>query len=97
MTSKPATPYSRVVGVKEKKLPLGIFRYLYQPGELEGGGRRRATDPVWSLKSYIIGRSVTKPDEPILYYLQDGPTRGFVQEELLLIPNDTVAPPNQLN
>ena len=24
-------------------------RYLYQPGELEGGGKR-ATDPIWSLK-----------------------------------------------
>ena len=24
-------------------------RYLYQPGELEGGGRRRAADPIWSV------------------------------------------------
>ena len=96
VTSKPSTPYSRVVGMKEKKLPPGAFRYLYQPGELEGG-RRRATDPVWSLKVYIIGRSVTKPDEPVLYYLQDGPARGFVREELFLIQNDTVPPPNELN
>ena len=49
--SKPSTPYLRPVGVNEKKLPSGLsVRYLYQPGELEGG-RRRATDPIWSLKS----------------------------------------------
>ena len=42
----------RQVGLKEQKLPLGVaVRYLYQPGELEGG-RRSATDPVWSLQVY---------------------------------------------
>ena len=44
--SKPSTPYLRPVGKNEKKLPSGVsVRYLYQPGELEGGGRR-ATDPI---------------------------------------------------
>ena len=48
VSSKPATPYSRLVGVNEKKLPPQVnVRYLYQPGELEGGGRR-ATYPIWS-------------------------------------------------
>ena len=38
--SKPSTPYSRLVGVNEKKVPPRVnLRYLYQPGELEGGGR----------------------------------------------------------
>ena len=42
VSSKPSTPYSRPVGEKEKKLPLQVnVRYLYQPGELEGGGRLR--------------------------------------------------------
>ena len=46
VSSKPSTPYSRPVGVNEKKLPPRVnLRYLYQPGELEGGGRR-ATDPI---------------------------------------------------
>ena len=59
--SKPATPYSRPVGVNEKKLtPQVNVRYLYQPGELEGGGRR-GTDPIWSLKVYNIEKVVTKP------------------------------------
>ena len=40
VSSKPSTPYSRPVGVNEKKLPPQVnVRYLYQPGELEGGGR----------------------------------------------------------
>ena len=83
----------RVVGVAEKKLPAGVqVRYLFQPGELESG-RRRATDPIWSLKVYQINRSVTKPDEPVVYYLQDGPQRGFVREELLAVPPDTQLPP----
>ena len=52
--SKPATPYSRTVGLNEKKLtPQVNVGYLYQPGELEGGGRK-ATDPIWSLKVYNI-------------------------------------------
>ena len=87
--SKPSTPYSRPVGVNEKKVhPLVNVRYLYQPGELEGGGRR-ATDPIWSLKVYNIEKVVTKPKEPVMYYLFDGPKRGFVREELMVVPSDT--------
>ena len=84
----------RPVGLKEQRLPSGVgVRYLYQPGEVEGD-RRRATDPVWCLGVYRLGRSVTKPDEPVLYYLQDGPPRGFVREELLVVPPDTQLPPD---
>ena len=90
----------RPVGLKEQKLPSGVgVRYLYQPVELEvgggGGSRRRATDPVWSLTVHRLGRSVTKSDEPVLYYLQDGPPRGFVREELLVVPPDTLLPPDE--
>ena len=96
ISSKPATPYMRPVGVYEKKLPLQAHvRYLYYPGELEGGGRR-ATDPIWSLKVYNIQKVVTKPDAPVVYYLYDGPKRGFVREELLAVPSDTVLPPVSL-
>ena len=93
ISSKPATPYSRPVGVNEKKLPPQVnVRYLYQPGELEGDGRR-ATDPIWSLKVYNIEKVVTKPKEPVMYYLFDGPKRGFVREELIVVPPDTQLPP----
>ena len=68
MTQKPSsTVPGRPVGLCEQKLPSGVgVRYLYQPGELEGG-RRCATDPVWSLTVHRLGRSVTKPGEPVLY------------------------------
>ena len=93
VSSKPSTSYSRPVGVIEKKLPPRVnLRYLYQPGELEGGGTR-ATDPIWSLKVYIIERGVSKPDEPVVYYLYDRPKRGFVSEELMVVPPDTQLPP----
>ena len=93
VSSKPATPYMRPVGVYEKKLPpQAHVRYLYYPGELEGGGRR-ATDPIWSLKVYTIQKVVTKPDSPVVYCPFDGPERGFVREELLVVPPDTVLPP----
>ena len=50
VTQKPSAPAARLVGLKEQKLPSGVgVRYLYLPGELEGG-RRRATDPTWWLE-----------------------------------------------
>ena len=92
-----STVPGRPVGLREQKLPSGAgVRYLYQPGELEGG-RRRATDPVWSLQVCRLGRSVTKPGEPVLYYLDStshGPPRGVVREELLVVPPDTQLPPD---
>ena len=93
VASKPSSKYSRPVGADEKKLPTLInVRYLYQPGELEGG-TKRATDPNWSLKVHQIERSVTKPHEPVVYYLSSGPKRGFVREELLVVPPNTQLPP----
>ena len=76
-------------------LPPGVkIRYLYQPGELEGGERRRATDPIWSLDTYEISQVMGK--DPLVYYLHDAPKRGFVREELLVVPNDTQLPPSTL-
>jgi len=95
--ARPSTPYSRPVGKSEKILPsLVQVRYLYQSGELEGGVKR-ATDPIWSLKVYSIERSFTKPDQPVLYYLRDGPKRGFVREELPVVPPNTTLPPADVN
>ena len=87
--------YKRPVGMGEARLPPGVHvRYLYAPGEGEGGERRRATDPTWSLGVYYLSRSVVSSDQPVLYYLSSGaPKRGFVREELLVVPNDTELPP----
>jgi hypothetical protein len=76
VTQSPASPTYRPVGHEEKKLNANaIVRYLYQPGELEGG-KRRATDPVWSIKIYRLGNVITKPETPVIYYLLDGPKTG---------------------
>ena len=94
--------YKRPVGLGEVRLPPGVLvRYLYAPGEGEGGDRRRATDPIWSLGVYNLSRSVVSSDQPVLYYLSSGgggttnrpPKRGFVREELLVVPVDTELPP----
>ena len=38
---------------REKVAPEDRFyRYLYQPGELEGGQKRRATDMIWSWDTF---------------------------------------------
>ena len=87
------TKYKRSVGAAEKKLPPLInVRYLYQPGELEGG-TKRATDPIWSLKVYQVVENKTKPNQPVVHYLSYGPKRGFVREELLVVPPNTQLPP----
>ena len=89
--------YRRVVGIDEIRLPPSVkVRYLLAPGELEGGEQRRATDPIWSIKVYYITRSVVSPNQPVLYYLLDGPRRGFVREELQVAPYDTELPPDSV-
>ena len=88
-----SSTFSRPVGKKEKRLDSSVnVRYLFAPGELEGGGRR-ATDPNWSLKVFNISSSIANENEPVLYYLKDGPKRGFVREELMIVPRGTELPP----
>ena len=90
--------YKRPVGLDEVRLPPGVLvRYLYAPGEGEGGDRYRATDPIWSLEIYDLIRSVVTFDQPVLYYLsEDAPKRGFVREELQVVPDDTELPPKSV-
>ena len=89
--------YKRVVGIDEVRLPSYVkVRYLLSPGELEGGEKRRATDPIWSIKVFDISRSVISPNQPVLYYLLDGPRRGFVREELQVIPYNIELPPDSV-
>ena len=95
VAAKPSAPAKLPVGLQEKKLPTNaLVRYLYQPGELEKDSRKRATDPIWSVSIDKIDRSVTENDEPVLYYLFDAPPRGFVHEELQVVPDDTEMPPD---
>jgi len=74
---RPSTPYTRPVRKREKILPsLVQVRYLYQPGELEGGVQR-ATDPIWSLKVFGIERSFSKPNQPFSTICTTGPSAAL--------------------
>ena len=91
--AKSSMTYSRPVGLKEKRLdPSKNVSYLNALDELEGG-QRRATDPVWSLKVYGMERLLMNKNEPVLYYLKDGPKLGFIREELQIVPPRTELPP----
>ncbi len=87
------------VAPNEKIIDLdSLVRYLYAPGELEGGNVKRATDPIWSIHSYEIKEVMEIEKQPLLYYLQEfnnhtPPKRSFVREELQIIPRDTESPP----
>ena len=90
--AKSSTPHKLK---NEIEIPGNVkLRYLYAPGELEGGERRRATDPVWSLETYTIDRTVKTAGDPILYYLSEGaPNREFVKQELMIVLEGTQLPP----
>ena len=74
----------------------GLYRYLLQPGEEHSDQRKRATDFIWSKTSYRLDKIVQEPNNRILYYLQNGPNRSFVSEELMLIPENTEEPPSHV-
>ena len=85
--------FSRPVGLMEKRLNSSKnVTYLCATAELEGG-QRWATDPIWSLKVYDIDRTLVNKNEPVLYYLKDGPKCDFIREELQIVPPGTELPP----
>ena len=96
VSAKPSTPYSRPVDVNEDKIPPIVnVCYLYEPSEL-GGGTKSVTDPIWSSKVHHLERSVTKLNKPVVYYSCDGPKRGFVPEDSLVVPPNTQLRPEQV-
>ena len=71
----------------------GLYRYLYQHGEQHGDQKRRAADHISSKNTYRLDPIVQDPGNCVLYYLQDGPDRAFVREELIHVSEDTQVPP----
>ena len=71
-----------------------MYRYLLQSGEEDDDQRHRATDRIWSQKTYRLREIVENPGNHVMYYLSDGPERAFVSEELMLIPEDTKLTPD---
>ena len=72
----------------------GLYRYLLQPGEEHDDQQRRAADRIWSKETYRLREIAENPGNRVMYYLLDRPKRAFVSEELMLIPEDTVLPPD---
>ena len=80
---------------KETVLPEdGLYRYLHQPGKQHGDQKRRATHLIWRKNTYGLDRIVQDPCNRVLYYLQDGPDRALVLEELMHVSEDTQVPPD---
>jgi len=48
---------------------------------------------MWTLKVYTLERAVTKPNQPVIYYLHDGLKLSFAREELLVVPPNLQLPP----
>ena len=44
---------------------------------------------TWSWNTFRLDRIIKDEGQRVLYYLQEGPERAFVREELMLIPEDT--------
>ena len=64
----------------------GLYGYLHQPGEQHGDQNIRTTYFILSKNTYRLDPIVQEPVNRVLYYLQDGPDRAFVKEELMRIP-----------
>ena len=80
---------------KETVLPEdGLYSYLYQPGEQHGDQKRWVTDLIWSKNTYRLDQIVQDPGNRVFYYLQDGPDRAFIREELMHVSEDTQVTPD---
>ena len=85
-TKKPPPIVTRKAS--DPNCPIANVRYLYQPGELEGG-KKRATDPIWSVDIHKIDYNIVTQGIRVYYLNAPAPKRGFVKEELLIVPADT--------
>ena len=66
----------------------------YNPVENITTSTKRATDRIWSEKTYRLSEVVSSPGNQVMYYLADGLERAFIKEELMVIPEDTELPPD---
>ena len=93
--------------IKLKKVPLaesyppedtlpedGLYCYLLQPAKEHDNQCKRATDRIWSERTYRLSEVLSSPGNQVMYYLADGLKKTFIKEELMLIPEDTELPPD---
>ena len=53
----------------------GLYHYLLQPGKKHDNQHKRATDRIWSKKTYRLSKIVSDPGNCVMYYVKDGPER----------------------
>ena len=99
MKPKDAIVLDQVPLVKREAYPQedklhedGLYHYLLQHGEEHDDQRHKATDRIWSKKTYRLREVIEDAGNHVMYYLLDGPDRAFASEELMLIPEDTELP-----
>ena len=56
----------------------GLYHYLLQPGEEHDDQHKRATDRIWSKKTYRLSKIIEDSGNRVTYCLSDGPGRAFV-------------------
>lgn len=70
----------------------GLYKYLYQPGEQHEDKK----DQLLTLSAvkipYRLDQVVKQSGNLVFHYLQDGPHRAFVREELMCISGDSQVP-----
>ena len=77
--------------MQEKLISLfANVRHLYRPGELEGGGKKWATDPILSVDVHKVDYSIVTQGIRAYHLKSPAPKIGFVKEVLLIVPCDTV-------
>lgn len=95
---QPKIPSTTQTPTKENDLlPDGEYRIAtVRDRPAEGGPRRRATDALWSTKTYTISHVDYDPKGvlPTLYYMRDGPRHGLRRQELQLVKSKGSLPPS---
>ena len=71
-----------------------FYHYLLQPGEEHDDWCKRATNRIWSKKTYRLSKVVSSISNQAMYYSADGPERAFIKDELMLILEDIELPPD---
>ena len=65
----------------EDKLPEnGLYCYLLQPGEEHNDQCKRATDRIWSKRTYRLSEVLSSPSNQVIYYLVNGLKRVFIKK-----------------
>ena len=71
-----------------------LYCYLLQPEEEHDHQCKRATNRIWSKKTYRLREVGEDSGDHVMHYLSDFPERAFVAEELMLIPEGTELSPD---